>query len=492
MLDVPELGVGVVYMPSLEPLLEVGKNLIDVIEIEPQSYWFQSSSKSHSYHLNSTIFQRFCQYPQAKIVHSAGFPIGGTAFKLDCLPPLRESIERLGAAWASEHLSFNRVTTTESDFHTGFLLPPLQTPETVAIAAANIRELSAQLPVPFAFETGVNYMRPHPAELSDGRFFGAVAEEANCGILLDLHNLWTNEQNGRQSVWDAIAEIPLERVWEVHLAGGDSFNGYWLDAHSGLVPPALMNLAAEIIPYLPNLKAIIFEIIDEYIQARHLTPDILLEHLQQIRQLWNLRSSKTQTLDSKPNPVQASESDEPLPTTAAWETALGKLVTAQPSDTSLSLQLSEDPAVKVFQELASTARAGMIAGSLKLTTRFLMLHLGKPNFRQLLQAFWKTKPPQLFSSSEAQNFAAYLKMRSLNIPHLEEILDFELAWHRVKIDGLAQKVQFSCNPQPLLTAIQKGHLPEDSTPGEFEMLIQPKSGSSPTFQIFHKKHSKKP
>ncbi|MEL7038112.1 MAG: DUF692 family multinuclear iron-containing protein [Cyanobacteria bacterium J06592_8] len=488
MLDLPELGIGVVYMPSLEPLFEVGHNLIDVIEIEPQAYWFQSSSKNRSYHLNSTIFQRFCQYPQAKIVHSVGFPVGGTTFELDFLPSLCESIERLGAAWASEHLSFNRVTTTEGEFNTGFLLPPLQTPETVKIAAANIRQLSAQLPVPFAFETGVNYMRPHPAELSDGQFFGAVAEEANCGILLDLHNLWTNEQNGRQSVWEALREIPLERVWEIHLAGGRSFKGYWLDAHSGLVPGAVMKLAAEIIPHLPNLKAIIFEVIDEYIQAYNLTQKILLEQLQHIRQLWNLRSSSTRIWYSKSNLVQPLKSDEDLPQTAVWETALGKLVTVQASDTPLYLQLSQDPAVKVFQELIFTARTGMIVGSLKFTSRFLILHLGASNFRQLLQAFWKIQPPQLFSSSEAQNFAVNLKMRSLNIPHLDEILDFELAWHRVKIDELAQKVQFSCDPKLLLNALNQRRLPEVTTPGEFEMLILPDSDTSPKFQIFRKKN----
>ena len=61
----------------------------------------------------------------------------------------------------------------------------------------------------------------------------AVAECADCGILLDLHNLFANGVNGRQSVEEFIAQLPLERVWEIHVAGGVELDGYWLDAHSG-------------------------------------------------------------------------------------------------------------------------------------------------------------------------------------------------------------------------------------------------------------------
>jgi uncharacterized protein len=55
-----------------------------------------------------------------------------------------------------------------------------------------------------------------------------------------LHNLWCNQLNGRQQVLDVLAELPLDRVWEVHLAGGKEMDGLWLDAHSStpLNPPA--------------------------------------------------------------------------------------------------------------------------------------------------------------------------------------------------------------------------------------------------------------
>ncbi|MFF0487922.1 DUF692 family multinuclear iron-containing protein [Nocardia sp. NPDC004068] len=37
---------------------------------------------------------------------------------------------------------------------------------------------------------------------------------------LDLHNIWANARNGRQPVDEFLAEIPFDRVWEIHVAGG--------------------------------------------------------------------------------------------------------------------------------------------------------------------------------------------------------------------------------------------------------------------------------
>ena len=81
--------------------------------------------------------------------------------------------------------------------------------------------------------------------MPDGAFAAQVAEAADCGIVLDLHNLLCNERNGRQWVEGFLAAIPPHRVWEIHVAGGKSQRGFWLDAHSGLVEPDLIAILAE-------------------------------------------------------------------------------------------------------------------------------------------------------------------------------------------------------------------------------------------------------
>ncbi len=121
--------------------------------------------------------------------------------------------------------------------------------------------------------------------MPDGDFFAAVAEAADCGILLDLTNLWANQKNGRATIHDVLARLPLERVWEVHLAGLEFAHGHWLDAHSNGIDDELVEMAAEIIPDLPNLGAIIFEIAPDRLE-RFGAKEFLLQ-MDKLNRLWS-------------------------------------------------------------------------------------------------------------------------------------------------------------------------------------------------------------
>src|SRR5262249_25277596 len=194
------------------------------------------------YRLNENLFEKIAQLPQSKLLHGVGQPFGGTADDpTEYLPLLRHMADRLDPAWVSEHLSFNRVWRTDHVQEAGFLLPPPQHAAAARVAAANIRRYGQGLARPVAFETGVNYLRPEKDHMPDGAYFRAVAEEADCGILLDLHNLWCNERNRRQRVVDALEQMPLHRVWEIHFAGGTLRDGFWLDGHSGAIPPEIVD-----------------------------------------------------------------------------------------------------------------------------------------------------------------------------------------------------------------------------------------------------------
>jgi uncharacterized protein (UPF0276 family) len=260
--EVPALGVGVIYSSAIEPLLERRPELFQVVEFEPQTTWIKTPGAARRYRVDEGVLARLSRLPGHKIVHSVGTPVGGTTTpEAAQLELLRVTVASLGSPWLSDHLSFNQTP----EFATGFFLPPRQTPEGVAMAAASIHALQAALPVPIAVETGVNYLRPRPDELPDGDFVARVVESADCGLLLDLHNIYCNGLNGRQSMDEYVDQLPLERVWEIHLAGGMELEGFWLDAHSGAIPDPLYAIAERIIPRLPNLKAIIFEIFPSFV-----------------------------------------------------------------------------------------------------------------------------------------------------------------------------------------------------------------------------------
>jgi len=263
-MNLPELGVGLNWFPELGPVLKANIELVDVLEVEPQSLWRREKGADRLV-LDQAALAALRRYRLPMLAHSVTLPVGGT------LPPSQDEAAQLAAVsrklsspWVSEHLGFNRVIDESGKWQSGFLLPPRQTVSGVEAAVASVRALATRQPVPLAIETGVNYLRPRSAELPDGEFVARVAEQADCGILLDLHNVWTNERNGRQTLADYIDQIPLERVWEIHLAGGHGHRGFWLDAHSGPVPLGLMELASRIVPRLPNLKAIVFELFPSY------------------------------------------------------------------------------------------------------------------------------------------------------------------------------------------------------------------------------------
>src|SRR5215471_7412024 len=283
------LGVGLVYWPPLDPLIDRAGEAISVLELEPEGLWEKISDGrgGWQYRENTSVLDRLASLTHAKLLHGVAHPFAGTTpDPIDPWALLPHAVERL-ELWVSEHLSFNRVLRDGDVEHAGFLLPPPQTPAAVRVAAHNIDAYRRALARPVAFETGVNYLRPNDGELGDGSFFAMVSQGADCGILLDLHNVWCNERNGRRRAAEVLDCLPLDRVWELHLAGGMDDFGFRLDAHSGLVPPEVIDIAAEVIPRLPRLGALIFEILPEHVPLVGL--DGIERQLEDMWQLWSLR-----------------------------------------------------------------------------------------------------------------------------------------------------------------------------------------------------------
>jgi len=72
----PELGVGLVYNSALEPLLAAEPELIDVLEIEPQTTWIETGDPAAPYRVRPDVQQHVRSLPGRKLVHSVGAPVG--------------------------------------------------------------------------------------------------------------------------------------------------------------------------------------------------------------------------------------------------------------------------------------------------------------------------------------------------------------------------------------------------------------------------------
>ena len=362
----------------------------------------------------------------------------------------------LQCPWISEHLSFNSAMIDGEVVGTGMLLPQLQTEEGVMHAVRTTRAYAAAINRPLAIETGVNYLKPHAAEMSDGRFIRQVAEGADCGILLDLHNVWTNELNGRQSVLDLVAELPLDRVWEVHLACGEERNGYWIDSHCGRVPAPLRSLARQIVPHLPNLGAITLEVFPAYLPK--VISEGLRSEIDSLREMFS--AAPCEPVVRRPSSSLSSPSAVAAPRVAEWEQALAEGMLQRPTTTEIGAELASDPAIPLYNELLGEFRASMVGTAFGLTTRLLLLHLGKQGMRDLLAEFWLTLPPEMSAAAEAVQFGKFLLARGTAIPLLKEMTSFEMAAAYAVMTNESQTVEIDCDIRLAIDALVDGRRPE--------------------------------
>jgi uncharacterized protein (UPF0276 family) len=459
--SLPELGVGLVYMAGLRPFIESNAGAIDFLEVEPQQHWFHATDPCSRLRLDVRTFDSILSLAPRHLVHSVGCPVAAVETGLDeQRSALAESIRALDPPWISEHLSFDRFNEGARKSHAGFLLPPIQSDESIAVAARNLRRLKEVAGRATLFETGVNYLRPWPGELPDGQFFAAVAEAADCGILLDLHNLFTNERNGRQPMRDVVDSLPLDRVVEVHIAGGEWLNGYWLDAHSQLAPSELWERASDIVRALPNLKAITFEIMDEALVGEGIAESALREELERLRILWQSRASRAPAVTPPPRPATRAGTWS-LPALAEWQTALGALANDAPHPSTLTSVLARDPGVAILKTLVRAVRMGTLVDALQLSSRLLRLTLGPDRLQRVLEDYARTHSPLPYATDEVRRFGGWLRMQGLEVSVLEDVLGLEEACCRAIADGRRETARFSHDPDAVVAALLAGKVPHE-------------------------------
>jgi uncharacterized protein (UPF0276 family) len=482
----PRLGIGLVYFQELHPVYEQLDDLIDVVEVEPQTLWHRGPAGG-PHRIDPAAYAPLARLRQPKLLHGVGMPlVSPVPPDPRQIPAWQASIAALSPAWVSEHLAFMRARPPDppehreasglrpasspgDTHHAGFLLPPRQDAATARAAARQIRRLQDLSGVPVAFEIAPNYLRPQPDEIPDGQFYAEVARQADCGILVDLHNLWCNERNGRGRVEDVLATLPPEQVWEFHVAGGQLHGAYWLDAHMGSAPRQVLDIAARWISRFPHLGAIVFEVMPTAWLTDQFDVTRLRDQLTQLQALWQRhappawpRTPRQQPQPQRPAPPVADD------TADLWYGQLAALVNRRPCPTTdLNQALALDPGVQVYRDLIDSARGSVIASELTLSWRLMMLTLGQATTDALLQEFWRNVWPQPFALDEISAFAQQVdrwqEEGRLPVPHLRSVIDYEMAHARLHspdgTDLTEIQVTFDVDPAGLLNALAQGQLP---------------------------------
>lgn len=152
-------------------------------------------------------------------------------------------VDRYEPALVSEHLAWSIHGTT----YFNDLLPLPYTPATLARVADHIDEMQARIGRPILLENPSTYLLFPQSTMSETDFVRELSRRTGCGLLLDVNNVFVSATNHGYSAPDYLADFPLERIGEIHLAGhaeqaDDEGDLLLIDSHDGPVSDAVWRL----------------------------------------------------------------------------------------------------------------------------------------------------------------------------------------------------------------------------------------------------------
>lgn len=175
------------------------------------------------------------------VLHGLSLDIGGPdALDLDLVRAVRELMTELDSPLYSEHLTY-----CACDGHLYDLLPLPFTEEAVHHVADRVKQVQDIIGDRIALENASYYAQAH-ADMSEAEFIGAVLEEADCDLLLDVNNIYVNSVNHRYDPVAFLESLPLARARYIHIAGHyDEAPDLKVDTHGADVVDPVWELLRE-------------------------------------------------------------------------------------------------------------------------------------------------------------------------------------------------------------------------------------------------------
>jgi uncharacterized protein len=215
-----DYGIGIgLRVPHYDHILEK-KPVVDWFEIISENYMVDGGRPLH-------ILDQILE--QYRVVQHGVSMYFGSADPLDRthLKKLKALVKRTQTPWLSDHLCWGSVDGR----YTHDLLPMPYTFEAARITAQKIRQVSDFTEVPVAVENVSSYAEFHLSEMTEWEFLSEVVELADCGILLDVNNIYVSSRNHGFNPYDYLNNIPHHRVAQIHVAGHSKFEKFILDTH---------------------------------------------------------------------------------------------------------------------------------------------------------------------------------------------------------------------------------------------------------------------
>lgn len=211
-----------------------------VLNTEPDIDWFEVLSENYMvaggkprYYLKE-IGER---YPL--VMHGVSLSIGSTdPLNMDYLKALKQLANDVQPQWISDHICWTSIHGVNSHD----LLPLPYTEETVKHVAQRIKTVQDFLGRRILMENVSSYLSYQDSSMDEWEFVNAVAEAADCLILLDINNIYVSARNHNFNPLDYLNKINPKRVQQFHLAGHSDYGDYVIDTHDHDVPSSVWDL----------------------------------------------------------------------------------------------------------------------------------------------------------------------------------------------------------------------------------------------------------
>ena len=219
-LDHLSLGFGLGLRPQHYPY---------IFEYQPSVDWFEIISENFmdtDGKPKRNLARIKEQYPV--VMHGVSLSIGSVdPLNSDYLKKLKALMDWVNPAWVSDHLCWTGVAHK----NTHDLLPLPYTEESLKHIVNRIQQVQDRLGRRIALENPSTYLEFKHSTMPEAEFIAAMANEADCHLLLDVNNVYVTCFNHRLDPQSYLDALPLDRVIQMHLSGHSHKGNHIVDTH---------------------------------------------------------------------------------------------------------------------------------------------------------------------------------------------------------------------------------------------------------------------